>query len=72
MCLKSILFLVNREAQKLKSVKHSSHFQKIVNRAKIPPYPPEFKEAPVFIYQSPILTYRVKGLTICQMLCTFV
>ena len=36
MCLKSILFLVNREAQKLKSVKRSSHFEKIVNRAKIP------------------------------------
>ena len=40
MCLKSILFLMNRDqAQKLKSVKHSSHFQKIVNHAKIHPYP---------------------------------
>ena len=34
--LQSILFLVNREAQKLKSVKRSSHFEKIVNRAKTP------------------------------------
>ena len=52
MYLESILFLVNREARKLKCVKRSSHFEKIVNRAKTPP---------------PCLTVEKKILTQCSL-----